>query len=108
MNTICEVAPAGVVTTLVGLARNPGTANGTGSGTQFYSPSGVVVDSAGNLYAGDTNNHTIRKLTPSGLVTTLARLAGSRLLGEHGSIMARHGCSGKSGRRPLPRSRFTG
>jgi hypothetical protein len=37
----------------------------------------VAVDSAGNVYVADTDNHTIRQLTPAKMVSTLAGLAGS-------------------------------
>ena len=76
-NTIRKVTPAGVVTTLAGLAGSCGSADGTGSTARFYHPCGVAVDSAGNVYVADTCNHTIRKVTPGGVVTTLAGLAGS-------------------------------
>jgi len=71
-NTIREITPAGVVTTLAGTAGSGGTNDGPGSIARFNHPSGVAVDSAGNLYVADTQNCTIRKVTPTGVVTTLA------------------------------------
>ncbi len=76
-NAIRKVTPAGVVTTLAGQPGSFGGADGTGSAARFYSPFGVAVDSAGNIYVADTDNHTIRKVTPAGVVTTIAGLAGS-------------------------------
>jgi hypothetical protein len=66
-----------VITTLVGLAGSSGSADGTGSVARFYYPSGVAVDSSGNVYVADQLNYTIRKVTPAGVVTTLAGLARS-------------------------------
>src|SRR5947209_1392759 len=75
-HTIRKITSAGVVTTLAGQAGTSGTADGTGSAARFNLPKGVAVDSAGNVYVADTNNSTIRKITPAGVVSTLAGAAG--------------------------------
>jgi sugar lactone lactonase YvrE len=76
-DTIRKATPGGDVTTLAGLAGSTGSSDGIGSNARFYSPQGVAVDGAGNLYVADMWNSTIRKVTPHGVVTTLAGSAGS-------------------------------
>lgn len=75
-HTLRKVTSAGVVSTLAGRAGTPGTTDATGTAARFYYPSGVSVDSAGNLYVADTSNNTLRKITSAGIVSTLAGLAG--------------------------------
>jgi hypothetical protein len=72
-----KISPAGVVTNLAGKAGVTGTNNGTGTAARFNGPAGVAVDGSGNLYVADYNNHAIRKITPAGVVTTLAGRPGT-------------------------------
>jgi hypothetical protein len=65
------ISPSGSVSTLAG-SGSQGFANGAGPVAQFYNPSGVAVDSAGNVYVADYNNHRIRVVSPSGTASTLA------------------------------------
>jgi len=74
-HTLRKVTPAGVVTTLAGTAGMPDSADGVGAAARFNTPIGIAIDSAGNLYVADTVNHTLRKITPAGVVTTLAGVA---------------------------------
>jgi hypothetical protein len=86
---IRKITPMGtnwVVTTLAGLAGSPGSSDGTNSDARFNNPRGVAVDGAGVLYVTDTDNHTLRKLTPQGTNWVVSTLAGSA--GNHGSVDA--------------------
>jgi hypothetical protein len=63
--TIRKIATGGVVTTLAGSADNAGSTDGTGSAARFFDPFGVAVDASGSVYVADTDNYTIRKITPN-------------------------------------------
>lgn len=72
-NAVRKMTPSAVVTTLAGdSSGSTGFIDGTGSAARFSAPTGVVVDAAGNVYTTDTNNYSIRKISPAGVVTTLA------------------------------------
>jgi len=75
-DTIRKITPAGVVTTLAGLAGHPGSADGTNTNARFYFPDGIAVDEATNLYVSDSVNNTIRKMTPVGTNWVVSTLAG--------------------------------
>ncbi|MDE2075586.1 MAG: hypothetical protein KGI91_00750 [Burkholderiales bacterium] len=77
-DTIRKITPAGVVSTLAGTAGVQGSGDGTGSAASFYWPNGIATDSAGNVYVAELANNTIRKITPAGVVSTLAGTAGAQ------------------------------
>jgi sugar lactone lactonase YvrE len=54
-----------------------GSKDGTGSAARFNAPEGIAADSAGNLYVAEPASATVRKLTPQGVVTTLAGSLGA-------------------------------
>jgi sugar lactone lactonase YvrE len=71
--SIRKVTPAGVVTTIAGNNGNEqGWLDATGLTARFYAINGLALDSSGTLYASDSANAAIRKITPAGVVTTLA------------------------------------
>lgn len=74
--TIRTMTPGGVVTTLAGRAGVLGSTDGALSEARFRYPSGLAFDQAGNLFVADSGNHTIRKITRDGRVSTLAGRAG--------------------------------
>ena len=77
-NRIRKVTPGGTISTVAG----NGTIGFSGDGgpatsARLSNPRGVLVDSAGNLYIGDSFNHCIRKVTPGGTISTVAGLGGN-------------------------------
>jgi len=76
-NTIRKIARGGPVSTLAGLAGKPGREDGSGSAARFLAPLGIAVDGANNVYVAEFASDIIRKITPEGVVSTLAGSAGN-------------------------------
>ncbi len=70
-NLIRKITPAGVVSTYAGSGA-AGSQNGASALASFNTPTGVALDAAGNLYVSDSENNMVRKITPAGVVSTIA------------------------------------
>ena len=75
-HTVRLIKPSGVVSTLAGVAGQAGSADGPGAEARFRRPQGIAVDRAGRVYVSDTGNHTLRRISTAGHVTTVAGAAG--------------------------------
>jgi len=84
-NRIRKITTAGVVSTIAGTGV-AGFADGNASVAKFSKPTGIAVDANLNIYVGDRDNHRVRKITPSGIVSTLAGTGVAGLLNGNGSI----------------------
>ena len=77
-NIVRKVDTNGIITTIAG---TPGTIegfsgdNGPATAAQLAGPSGVDIDSAGNVYIGDWGNNRVRMVSPAGIITTVAGTA---------------------------------
>jgi sugar lactone lactonase YvrE len=73
-SVVRRITPAGSVTTMAGLQGQYGTTDGAGAQARFYSPYGIAVDKSNNVYVADQSDSAlrIRKITQSGMVSTLA------------------------------------
>jgi gliding motility-associated-like protein len=83
-NLIRKISPAGDVITFAGSGA-AGQMNGTGIAASFDTPSAVAIDAAGTVYVADAANSKIRKITPAGVVTTLAGAGFYDLLDGNGT-----------------------
>ncbi|HEX7641335.1 MAG TPA: DUF4214 domain-containing protein [Burkholderiaceae bacterium] len=69
---IRKIATDGTVSTFAGAVGVAGSSDGQGTAARFGDPVAIAIDNVDNLYVADQDNHTVRKITPTGLVSTLA------------------------------------
>jgi sugar lactone lactonase YvrE len=69
---IYKVTQAGVATIFAGSSGTTGHSDGTGTNASFRYPQGICIGPDNNFYIADTGNYSIRKMTSSGVVTTIA------------------------------------
>jgi uncharacterized protein (TIGR03437 family) len=81
---------ASIVTTIAGsgAAPNFGGDNGPATTAQLDSPSSLAMDSSGNWYIADTSNNRIRRVTPAGLISTIAGTGTAGSTGNNGPAPA--------------------
>ena len=76
-DSVRKITPAGVVSTFSGVPGFAGSTDGIGAAAQFHQPVSIAVDSSTNIYVADFQNHTVRKIFPSGTNWVVTTLAGS-------------------------------
>ena len=77
-HAIRRIDRGGVVTTFAGEAGQEGSVDGAASLARFSGPQGIAGDRHGNVYVADAGTHTVRLIKPTGVVSTLAGVAGQR------------------------------
>ncbi len=88
-NVIREVSPAGIITTVAGNGKIGYSGDGgLARNATFFDPRGVAVDAVGDLFIADTYNDVIRKVSPSGLITTVAGTGTQGYSGDGGPATA--------------------
>jgi serine/threonine-protein kinase len=70
--TTSRSAPVTTLSLVAGSTFEPGGVDGDGAAARFNKPAAIAVDASGNLYVADQGNCSIRKITPAGVVSTLA------------------------------------
>ena len=76
LHSLRKITPAGVVSVFAGDPVDSGSADGVGAAARFSTPGAIAIDKNDNVYVLDNGNYTVRKVSPSGMVSTLAGSAG--------------------------------
>jgi uncharacterized repeat protein (TIGR01451 family) len=87
-NRIRAVAADGTITTVAGNGGAFWGAGGAATNAQFYFPSGLALDAAGDLYIADTSDHVVLKVAPNGIITSVAGTGIRGYSGDGGAATA--------------------
>ena len=88
-NKIRKVTSIGIITTIAGTGTTGSSGDGgAAASAQLYSPYGVSVDISGNVYIADYNNHKIRMVTGTGIITTIAGTGTEGSSGDGGAAIS--------------------
>jgi sugar lactone lactonase YvrE len=88
-NKIRKISPSGIITTVAGIDSLGYNGDGIAATTaKLNYPTGVSVDTSGNVYIADRGNHRIRKVTVSGIIQTIAGIASAGYSGDGGPATA--------------------
>jgi trimeric autotransporter adhesin len=76
-NRVCKIEPSGMITTIAGFGGYTSEAGYTGDGgsatdAKLNSPTALAIDATGDIFIADENNNVVRKIDPSGIITTFA------------------------------------
>jgi len=86
---IRKITSDGLMITIAGNGSGgPDGDGGPASAAKLFSPAGLAFDTSGNLYIADQNNHKIRKISTSGIISTVAGTGVSGFLGDGGQATA--------------------
>jgi Viral BACON domain/NHL repeat len=86
-HTIRKVSPVGTITTIAGNG-SLGFSGGPATAATLSSPCGLAVDTSNNVYIADTGNSRIRKVSPSGVISTIAGNGSRAFSGDGGPATA--------------------
>ena len=93
-NCIRKVDTSGTITTVAGTGTNGYAGDGgAANSAQLDFPYGVAIDSTGNLYIADNNNHRIRKVNTSGIINTVAGTGSGGYSGDGGTAVTAQLCN---------------
>ncbi len=89
LHTIRRIAPDGTITVFAGTGTSGFAGDGAAAtAARLFAPNGLKFDSSGNLFFADTSNHRIRRVTPAGVISTVAGDGVGRFTGDGGQALA--------------------